>query len=209
VTPDILAEAIVAVTPEILKERCARVVANGGIVEQYIEWWRCVLDNARDMGCIQTSCVLEFCESRGRQEKKEITEEAAATVLHAEACAGIVKEIKRQMRPIPVYQDMDVLSVRGMIEERGGSIRATVRTADGCDHVYKITEKKISRRKSSTPATLGSRDVINNSRTVIESLRQLASSTPEKIHESAASAIAEMLKATLKEYTDIKIKKID
>ena len=209
VTPDVLITAIQSVTDQDLKERCARMKANGGEVEEDIEWWKSVLDQTRDLGCIQTSCVIEFCESRGRQEKKDITEEAAAAALQAERCMAIVREIKSRLRPEPEFEEIDVQLVRGIIEERGGSVRATVRTADGRDHAYKLTQKKISRRKTSTPATLGSRDVINNSRSLITSLRSAARNQMGGLENIVPDALVEMINTTLREQVDIKITRID
>ena len=204
----VLCEAIASVSDEAVRERCARVSAAGATPDPSIEWWRCVLDGTRELGCVQSTCVLEFCETPGRQVRRALDEEACDAARRAAACAAEVREIKQRIRPEPEHDPLDIGRIQGLLEERGGALRAEVQTADGMQHVYRVTEQKTSRTKTRTPATLGSSLVVENLTPTIARLRELAPQGGAALEACVDELLARVTECTTTTRVKIKMKKL-
>jgi hypothetical protein len=178
------------------------------VADPNIEWWRCVLVETWEMGCVQSTCVLEFCETPGRQVRLALDDEACDAIRRAAACAAEVRDIKRRIRPDPEHDSFDIQRIQGLLEERGGALRAEVQTADGMQHVYKVTEQKTSRTKTRTPATLGSSAVLDNATDEIARLRDLARQGGVPFDTCIDELLVKVTECTTTTRVKIKMKKI-
>jgi len=199
VTAAALLEAAALVGPADVAEaqaRAAAAAAGGDGGARADAWWTCVLEGARRGGAVRGAPVLEFCAAAGRQEVVEIPEDARAAALAASAARDECRAARAAGAGPAEHEDGDMELVRALIADRGGSVRATVSTADGAQHVYSVRRSVRRRRPGTTPALLGSRRTRGAAGADIAAFMECAAAGGE----AAAAAAARVLERAGEEH---------